>query len=761
MQHRKLAAIMFTDIVGYTTLMGESEQKAFNTIKTNREIHERLTEKHHGKIIKELGDGLLTIFVNGTEAVLCAVDIQKEAHEKNIPLRIGIHEGEVVFENDDVLGDGVNIASRIQTEAASGGVCISDSIYRIIRNKEDLYTQSMGKKSLKNVKEPVALYQLNTPGLQTRSINDSWKLKWWITPMIGIVCLGIGYLIHYTSNPIEPIKEVQRFSINLPVEAPIALIGSAHFNAGQRAITISPDGKTLVYVSELNGSNMLYKRALDSFEAFPLSGTNGAFHPFFSPDGQWIGFFTRRHLKKVNIDGGEPLVLCAVTHPYGGTWSIGDKIYFSNSEGRTLNYVSVSGGTSREIVLPESDPNRTRWPFILPDGEHILLNDNQNKGYILTITSGDVEQLPLTGSNLQYISSGHIVYAARGRLLSIPFNLKSLKIAGIPFPIVDNLRTESLRNSAQYDISKNGVIFYVSGMSIDKGELVYVNREGKIIDKVAIRPDYYGEFFISPDNQKIIYSVSEGSSENEQHHRIYDKSKNSSTNIVNEFKIQRSIWAPDNRLFFTSSQDNHILWKEYENTEINLFYKGDSEPFTRLLDISNNGEFMIVGNSAGNNQNLWSISLKDTTELRQVANSAGWLMTISSDNNYIAYTSSESGQYEVYVIPYLQTGQKWQISNDGGMEPIWSPDGKEIYFRSLDMKKMMMVTIITDPEFLHEKPRILWEGDFLDIPGYSYDITPDGQYFLMKKSVVKEHTTTQINVITNFFEEVKQKAVVQ
>ena len=144
-QERKLAAIMFTDIVGYTSLMGESEKRTFEIINTNRRIHQKHVEEHHGRIVKELGDGLLSVFENGTEAVLCALEIQKEAKEANIPLRIGIHEGEVVIENGDVFGDGVNIASRIESEAATGGICISDAVYRIIRNKDEVSVGKIGK----------------------------------------------------------------------------------------------------------------------------------------------------------------------------------------------------------------------------------------------------------------------------------------------------------------------------------------------------------------------------------------------------------------------------------------------------------------------------------------------------------------------------------------------------------------------------------------------------------------------------------------
>jgi len=144
-ENRRLAAIMFTDIVGYTALMGESESSALQFLKTNLLIHQRLVKKYHGKIVKELGDGILALFENGTESVLCAIEIQKEARKETIQLRIGIHEGEVVFKNGDIFGDEVNIASRIQEECASGGICISNNVYRIIRNKEGLKAESIGK----------------------------------------------------------------------------------------------------------------------------------------------------------------------------------------------------------------------------------------------------------------------------------------------------------------------------------------------------------------------------------------------------------------------------------------------------------------------------------------------------------------------------------------------------------------------------------------------------------------------------------------
>jgi TolB-like protein/Tfp pilus assembly protein PilF len=161
MAQRKLAAIMFSDIVGYTSLMGGDEQKAFDTLKKNRRIHWRLIKKYRGRFLKEMGDGTLASFSSSVDAIMCATSIQLAAEELDIPLRIGLHQGDVIFEKNDVLGDGVNIASRIQSVAETRGIAISETIYRDIRNKEGLEVVSLGNQSLKGVKSPMGVYKLS------------------------------------------------------------------------------------------------------------------------------------------------------------------------------------------------------------------------------------------------------------------------------------------------------------------------------------------------------------------------------------------------------------------------------------------------------------------------------------------------------------------------------------------------------------------------------------------------------------------------
>ena len=175
-EDRRHAAIMFTDIVGYTALMGKDEDKAFDMLRRNHLLHRNLIEKHNGKLIKEIGDGTLASFPLASNAVRCAIDIQREAKGKNIPLKIGIHEGETVFAGSDALGDGVNIASRLQEEAPEGGITISGKVYSDVKNKADINTKFIAEKVLKNVDEPVKVYQVKCEETEQDVLDEKCRI---------------------------------------------------------------------------------------------------------------------------------------------------------------------------------------------------------------------------------------------------------------------------------------------------------------------------------------------------------------------------------------------------------------------------------------------------------------------------------------------------------------------------------------------------------------------------------------------------------
>jgi len=413
MKQRRLAAIMFTDLVGYTALMGKSEQKAFETLDANREIHERITAKHHGRIVKELGDGLLIVFENVTEAVLCSVDIQKEAQEKDVLLRIGIHEGEVVFENDDVFGDGVNIAARIQAEAVEGGICISDSVYRNIKNKIDIKAGSIGSRQLKNVEETIRLYQIKAEGVSIYHPVAKWKrskvLVWLMIIAVSLASGIGGWFINEKAN-IESSANVERLNIVLPPDAPVIR------KYDNLSIAISPDGTLIVYKSLFEDKAQLYKRYLNKYDAVPIPGTEGGQAPFFSPDGKWIGFQSNGILKKVLLSGGQPVEICEAPGFFSGTWLPDNTIVF-NIDGEGLKRVLASGGVSSSVTTVDSDGGEFShlFPHCLPDGNTILFSVTNGSGVLLYIKSIDLrnneEKVIIKGGAYpMYSKSGHLIY---------------------------------------------------------------------------------------------------------------------------------------------------------------------------------------------------------------------------------------------------------------------------------------------------------------------------------------------------------------
>jgi hypothetical protein len=393
----------------------------------------------------------------------------------------------------------------------------------------------------------------------------------------------------------------------------------------------------------------------------------------------------------------------------------------------------------------------------MKDDQQMLFNSWTNQSYICTLESGECTQLPFTGTNFHYIPTGHLIYNSRGRLLAVPVNSGTGQL-GSPFPLIDRLRSESLRYCGQFDYSDNGILVYLTGLPVDIGVLQLVDKEGRVTSELPLPPENFEEFFISPDNQKILFGNHGIYSANPFQNRVYDLRLNLSTYFDIQSNIFSARWAPDNIIYFTIAGEPTIYRTEYGKSDFEKFYTGDLTHTTGIQEVSDNGEFMILRSFYSQQNEFSIISLLDTSKILSPfdEDKTLWAFDFSHDNKYIAYTSNETGRYEVYVIPWPATGQKWQISSDGGMEPKWSYSRKEIYFRSLDMKKMMVAGYEVAPSFVPDKCRVLWEGEYLDIAGYSYDITPEGENFLMKKSSETRNTTTRIELVTNWFDEIRQ-----
>jgi len=598
--------------------------------------------------------------------------------------------------------------------------------------------------------------------------------------LLGVVISG-GVVWNLKPSPPVP---VTRTVITLPLGQQLAGLEYGP------AIALSPDGTHLAYVARQGGTQQLYLRAMDSMEAKPIPSTEGAATPFFSPDGQWIGFFASQKLKKVSVSGGAALTLANGAYPGGATWGRQGTIAFSPATVSALQQVSDAGGaTPQPLTRFEKGEVSHRWLEFLPGDKAVLFVASRASGNwtnaqvaVQSVGTGERRNV-IGGTQPRYALSGHLLYAQAGTLMAAPFDLQRLTATGAPVPVVEDLLQSPSSGAAQYSISATGSLVYVSGdVQATQRRLVWVTRNGTEQPLAAPARSYRAPR-LSPDGRRVVVNVEE----QETQIWLYDLVRDTSTRWTFEGTAnQFPSWTPDGkRIAFESNKEGpqNIFWQladgsgglerlttsEYANIPTSW------SPDGRLL------AFIEVDPTTG--YDIWVLRMGDPSHSSGEAHSAGsgqlpsavpgqvrkaqpFLRTplnesvprFSPDGHWLAYISDESGRFEVYVQPYPGPGGKYQISAEGGTEPVWNPNGRELFYRSGD--KMMAVDITTQPGFAAGNPRMLFEGQYVPTPGTvpNYDVSPDGERFLMLKSTDREQAApTQINVVLNWFEELKQK----
>ena len=536
------------------------------------------------------------------------------------------------------------------------------------------------------------------------------------------------------------------------------------------AVAISPSGAHLAYVARQGGIQQLYLRAMDSLETRPIPGTFGAFNPFFSPDDQWLAFFAGGKLKKVHVTGGAALNLGDVTFPYGASWGGHGKIAFAPNAGGGLFQVADAGGAPQPLTRVGKGESNHGWPEFLPGGNAVLFGagttaNNWTNAQIAVQSLGTGERRNLFQGATQprFSPTGHLVYAQGGNLMAVPLDLERLIGMGAAVPVVEGVLQNTFSGAAQYSISAIGSLVYVSG-SIQlaaQSRLLWVSRNG-VEQPLSAPVRSYMIPRLSPDGLRIAVGIFEQESQT----WIYDLSRETLTRFTFAGSANiNPVWIPDGkRIAFQSNKEGpfNLFWQladgsgglERLTTSKYLHGAHSWSPDGQLL------AFVEVNPATG--VDIWVLRLGDRKPqpfLRTRFNEAA--PRFSPDGNWLAYMSDESGRYEIYVQPYPGPGGKWQISTEGGSEPVWNRNGGELFYRSGD--KMLAVDIATQPGFAAGTPRMLFEGRYqtAPFPIANYDVSPDGERFLMLKTAEQaEAAPTQINVVLNWFEELKQKVPV-
>lgn len=578
-------------------------------------------------------------------------------------------------------------------------------------------------------------------------------IPWALVFLIAILSGLILWSPWHKSSEIAPSS--MYFTLDLPPNAPLWLTEVFQ----QPSVVFSPNGAKLVYVASLDGTQQLYLRELNQFDATSIPGTEDARSPFFSPDGEWVAFLTGSKLKKVSLSSGTSLDLCDVFPDVatGGSWGSDNYIYFAPGPSSGLAKVSAAGGTPESITTPDLDRGEHgHWyPHLLPGGEALLFvvrkgGWSDTRIAALSLETKEWHTLVEGGTNPHYLPSGHLVYAQAGVLLSVPFNSERLEITGQPERVLEGILT---RSGAEFSLSKNSSLAYVPGTGgWPKSTLYWVDRQGKS-QAMPFEPLTYSVPRISPDGKHLAIEII---SQLEGNRDIWtcDLERYSKSRLThNPITDTHSIWSPDGKRI-AYSFGTHLLdapelaWEPADGSgEREKLCARDFAQFP--MDFSPDGKYLLfVDERQDTKLDVWMLPMVGAREPRPVVKTPfnETAAVFSPDGQWIAYQSDESGRYEVFVRPFGGPGSKKQISADGGTEPLWSPDGRELFFRNGD--KMMVVNISTTPQVYASRPELLFTGWYsTDRIGANYDIAPDGQRFLMIKG--EQTASTQIKIILN------------
>ncbi len=577
--------------------------------------------------------------------------------------------------------------------------------------------------------------------------------------LLGAVIAGLA-VRNLKPWPAPAAQPVTRTVINLPPGQQLAGLESGP------AIALSPDGTRLAYVARQGGTQQVYLRAMDSLESKPIPGTEGAVNPFFSPDGQWLGFFAGGKLMRVSMSGGPALTLSDVVNPRGASWGSQGTIAFGLATNSALLEVPDAGGTPQPLTRLEKGEPGHRWPEFLPGGKAVLftaganpLNFTNAQVAVQSVGTGQRRNLIQGGMYPRYAPSGHLVYAQGGSLIAVAFDPRRLLVTGTAVRVVDGVRQSPIDGDAQYSFSATGSLVYASGgPQATQRKVVWVDRRGA--EQALTAPVHaYRYPRLSPDGRRMATIIEES----EANIWLYDLTRETLTRLTFQGDLNLlGAWTPDGkRIAFQSNKEGtpNVFWQLADGSGgMERLTTGEYRQSPNSW--SPDGQLMaFIEVNPTTGYDIWVLRLNDRKAqpfLRTPFNEGA--PRFSPDGRWLAYTSDESGRPEIYVQPYPGPGGKWQISTEGGTEPVWNPNGRELFYRIGD--RMMAVDITTQPGFAAGKSRMLFEGQYVPTPVMfpNYDVTPDGQRFLMLKPTEQvQSEPNQINVVLNWFEELKQK----
>jgi len=584
-----------------------------------------------------------------------------------------------------------------------------------------------------------------------------WK-PWLWAAAVGLVAFALGHFI----RGLEPAgssrpRAVQRFVIGLPPTLPASF-------AGAPAMVLSPDATEIVYAVRRGGTSRLYRRSLDELEPAPVAGTEGASGPFLSPDGQWLGFFAEGKLKVAPLSGGRPTAIADAPSPRGATWGPDGKIVFGPLTAGGLSVVSTTGGSIETLTSldPERDEKSHRWPSFLPGGEAIVFTSWTGGRYnveALSLRDGRRTTLVENASFARYVETGHLVFAKNGSLMAAPFDPARLELGEPAVAILENVMVDDRTGAAIFAVVDEGLMIYAPGTEgpapVETGTLLAVDRQGAGRTIAQLQRALQLPRLSPLDSRQLLVTVTEGDRTDAW---SYELDREVTTRLTFEGSNGAAMWTPD---------ASAITFSSDRLGPFNVFSKPSdgSGSATRVLaspypqfptSWSPDGEELLLTEihpSTGLDVLLLPKGAAEPERLLASSSDDGGAV-FSPNGRFIAYVSNESGVDEVYVREHPGGGKKL-VSAGGGTEPVWSRNGRELFYRNEEW--LMAVGIDSEPPLVAGKPQALFEAPYDEAGSASsnYDTTPEGRFLMVRSG--RERETAELIVITNWFEEWKSR----
>ncbi|MCH7679352.1 protein kinase [candidate division KSB1 bacterium] len=594
-------------------------------------------------------------------------------------------------------------------------------------------------------------------GMDLKSRPSGGGVSWTVTALVALLAACLASILVWTvmRKPNELEQFATRWEIALPTEMSL-----------EQGSTISPDGNRIVYSGRTGDDTQLYLRSLDQFRTIPIKGTAGARNPFFSPDGQWLGFVVNDKIMRVALAGGTPVTICDILSSSKAHWASDGAIYFQAHYGAGISRVSASGGTPEGVTqLDQRHGERHhREPEVLPDGKSLLftimagVHSEVQHIALQSLETGE-RKILLAGNAAHYLPTGHLVYVSANALMAVPFDLKRLEVSGTPAVVLDQIDWQ------HYQISSTGNIVYSPLLSYAAQIIVWVNRQGEEVTILDAERQYYMPK-LSPDGKQLAVSIRDGSAYDvwtlELERPVLNR-------VTSEGSNAYAIWTPDQQhLTFTGNPFGPIdvFWRPMDaRSSIEKLVSGEYPLLASWW--SPDGSELLISTFHPTRAGDISVFSKADNELRPLLQTGydEYAPAFSPDGRWIAYISNESGQIGIYIQNYPDLRKKYFIAAGRDLgAPVWSPDGGELFYLDVDGGKMMVVSIGSGPELSPTRPRKLFEGNYVgSLEGLQeFDISGDGKRFVMIKNLqdgVSE--TRELRVILNWFEELKRKVPVE